>query len=246
MRLATFSRGFGAILLSTGILTNSVAAAPHIPAGGAVQVQTSGTLSQSDVVNTLDMQPVASLPGTIGSVSYASDGKCIAIVLGGSNPVRGTDVDSIFFGKGAMKRLGLLKRSHSLVMCPGANGATEVILADAAGVKKLFAKKKPRADGSSIIRTVWDRPNMLATALVGNRVVVNGAKFISNDYDIHFGTDGNGRVQFLILDRVARKLIAFHQDVGGYYGDLTPARIALIHERWGLAIAQALKIILAD
>jgi hypothetical protein len=167
--------------------------------------------------------------------------------MGGQSTLSGAEVRALFFGNSKRKNYRPLANSQSLIMCPGSNGATEVVLANQAGVKKLTARRgRPRANGSSIISTSWSAPNLLASALLGRRVVVNGAKFISNEYDVHFGTDGAGKIYFLIVDRVANKFVAFHQDQGGYHTDLTPAVIDLIHDRLGRQIAQAPRIMVAD
>jgi hypothetical protein len=193
------------------------------------------------------MQPVSALPGKIGSVTYDSDGNCIAIVMGGQSTLSGAEVRAIFFGNSARKNYRPLANSQSLIMCPGSDGVTEVVLANQAGVKKLTAPRgRPKANGSSIISTSWSGANKLATALLGRRIVANGAKFLSNEYDVHFGTDGAGKIYFLIVDRVANKFVAFHQDQGGYHTDLTPAVIDLIHDRLGRQIAQAPRIMVAD
>ena len=247
MRLSNFWRGFGAISLSTGILAGQALAAPQMPTGMSIESTVVAPVNTTQVISSLNLRAVSELPGKIGSITYDSDGRCIALVLGGAANLSGAEVRALVFGNSKRKNFRSLANSHSLIMCPGANGETEVVLANQAGLKKLLTSRGPvRVNGSSIISTVWEGANKLATALIGRRVVLNGAKFISNDYDVHFGTDGGGKVYFIILDRVANKAVMFHQDHGGYHGELTADVVSFIQERLGQAIAQAPRIMLAD
>jgi len=246
MRLATFSRGFSAVLVTTGIMVAPAFAAPRMPTGESIESTAVANVDPGVVVSSLGLQAVSELPGKIGSITYDSDGRCIALVLGGATNLTGAEVRAIIFGNSRRKNFRPLANSHALVMCPGANGETEVVLTNQAGIRKLLSSRAVRVNGSSIISTVWSGANKLATALIGRRVVLNGAKFISNDYDVHFGTDARGKVYFIILDRVANKAVLFHQDQGGYHGDLTPSVISYIQGSLGQASAQAPRIILGE
>ena len=246
MRLATFSRGFSAVVVTTGIMVAPAFAAPRMPTGASIESTVVANVNTAAVVSSLDLRPASELPGKIGTISYDSDGRCIALVLGGAANMNGAAVRSTIFGTSRRRDLRPLANSHALIMCPGANGETEVVLTNQAGVKKLLSSRAVRVNGSSIISTVWSGANKLATALIGRKVSLNGAKFISNDYDVHFGTDGGGKVYFIILDRVANKAVLFHQDQGGYHGDLTPSVISYIQGSLGQASAQAPRIILGE
>ena len=245
MRLSHFIRGFTATILSTGILATAAVAAPPMPGGASIESDVVVNVTPADILNAIDLQPVQNLPGKIGSIAYDSDGKCLVLVLGGASNLTGAEVRTLFFGQSSRRNFGPLANSKTLLMCQNGASETEVVLANAAGVKKLFSRR-PRVNGSSIISTAWSGPNKLATALIGRKVVVNGARFISNDYDVHFGTDGVGKVYFIILDRVANKFVYFHQSQGGYHAPLTPGAVAIVQNRLGLAIAQAPRIMLAD
>ncbi|MFM1847211.1 MAG: hypothetical protein RL417_685 [Pseudomonadota bacterium] len=185
--------------------------------------------------------PVTELPGTIGSFRYNSDGRCIVIVLGGSP----TNSDMLeILSKSGSPVLNNFAGSHTVYMCPGANGGTDVTVLNYRAFRQAFKGRSCSSKPGTTLVSSWNHPNLLASATLGNKVKKHGVTFISNEYELVFGTDDINKPYFVVIDRVAHKLAYYTDANGGYYSDLSPEMVTLYNTTVGAQALLAPKIVL--
>ncbi len=185
--------------------------------------------------------PVTELPGTIGTVRYNSDGRCLVIVMGG-NPTN-ADMEELLTKKGSPV-LNNFVGSHTVYMCPGVKGGTDVTVLNYRGLRQAYNGLPCGSKPGTTLVSYWNQPNLLASATLGNKVTEHGVKFISNEYDLVFGTDHSGEPYFVIIDHKAHKLAHYTATSGGYYGDLSPEMVTLYNSTIGATALRAPKIVL--
>ena len=185
--------------------------------------------------------PVTDLPGTIGTVRYNSDGRCLVLVMGGA-PTN-ADLEELLSKEGTPTLPNFIG-SHTAYMCPGATGEAVVTLLNYRALRQVYRGSPGSSNPGTALISYWNQPNLLASASLGNRVTERGIRFISNAYDLILGTDNQGEVYFVILDHVSKKLIHFTAQSGGYYSDLSPDMAALYSSTIGTQALLAPKIAL--
>ena len=233
-------------LITLSLFPHSATAAPV----GAIKgrpVAADSTFNAAAPVEVLDVParftPVTQLPGAIGTVKYSSDGRCILVVLGGSGTA--ADTNALFGGVTSASIRPLGKNYFAVLMCPNESQGTRMIVSNASGLKKVLAGKGKVKEGSLFVID-WDKPNMLASGVLANTHSSGGSKFLTEDYEMAFGTQQNGEAYFFIVDKIESKIIAFSQVGGAYYGNFDSDTKALYARTIGTQLLSAPRIIIAN
>ena len=236
------------LMISSLSLVSVASAAPAAGPVGSISgpgasVATADAAPVVDVIADSLFRPIAAVPGKEGTVRFDSDGRCILAILGGS--AQPEMLRAILTqGKRASTR-GLGKDFFALLLCGNADGNVDAILANQKGLKSAVSGAA-RVKQGSLFAAKFDTPNTIVSVGLANTHGNSGGKFLTEDYELVVGVDGEKHFFVYIADKVGGKIVAYNAGVGGYVADWNEQTQALYARVFGRTIISTPKIIVAN